>query len=137
VLWKENVGDQYAPLSTQTLVRILVVSRNESEPSYSLEEVDLKSNPRFEALSYTWEDYSCPGNNGEHQIISIHESRVLCITANLATILHQIHRLITNRTSSARIWIDQISVNQAVLQERTQQVSLMHKIYGQAELTLL
>jgi hypothetical protein len=37
------------------------------------------------------------------------------------------HRLIINRTSSARIWIDQICVNQAVLQERTQQVSLMHK----------
>jgi hypothetical protein len=57
---------QCVPLSIQTSVRIPVVSGNESEPSYSLEEVVLESNPQFEALSYTWEDYSCPVKDGEH-----------------------------------------------------------------------
>jgi hypothetical protein len=117
VLWKENFG-----LSVSTSLDIDVSDDtgcvgNESEPSHSFEEVDIESSPRFEPLSYTQEDYGCPGTNDKHISISINGSRVLRITFNLATILHQIYSLSLNSTSSVRKWIPKISVDQVDQQE--------------------
>lgn len=128
---------QYPPFSTPTAIRLLAVSGTESEPNYTLEEVDLDSSPKFECLSYTWQDDSLQGSNERSYLLDMATGGLLNITANLANILRNIHGLLTCDGSSGWIWIDQICVNQEDLEERSHQVSLMQKIYGQAERTLI
>jgi hypothetical protein len=128
---------QYPSFSTSTSVRLLVVSGTENEPRYTLEEVDLEGSPRYECLSYTWQDDSLVGGNERSVVLTIAGAGVLSITTNLANILRNIHGLLTDDNSPGRIWIDQICVNQEDLPERSQQVSLMQKIYGKAERTLI
>jgi hypothetical protein len=134
---------QYSSLSTPTSIRLLVVSGSHDAPSYEIEEADLTKKPRFEALSYTWNDYdneepeSIEGRANTYASIAIAGAGFLKITLHLVDILHHIHGLLVQPESSGRIWIDQIAVNQSDLDERSHQVSLMQQVYGQAERTLM
>ncbi|KAH6864733.1 heterokaryon incompatibility protein-domain-containing protein [Alternaria rosae] len=134
---------QYSPCSTPTSIRLLAVSGTQDSPSYAIEEVDLADSPRFEALSYTWTDYDneepkpSHGDLNPYGSIPISGAGSLRITLHLAGILQHIHGLLVQPESSGKIWIDQIAVNQHDLDERGHQVSLMQRIYGQAERTLM
>ena len=134
---------QYSPCSTPTSIRLLAVSGTQDAPAYAIEEVDLTETPRFEALSYTWTDYDdqepepIVGDTNTYSSIPITGAGSLRITVHLARILHHIHGLLVQSESSGKIWIDQIAVNQHDLDERGHQVSLMSRIYGQAERTLM
>jgi hypothetical protein len=78
--------------------------------------------PPYNALSYTWGDGKAKSNiriNGKN----------LTITLSLATALFHLRP----RSQPLRIWIDQISINQQDLKEKTEQVQHMGQIYRNAE----
>ena len=129
----------YTPLPTPTSIRLLTLEpERERNASAYLEDVDLDNNPHFEALSYTWQDPDAESlESGEENIhIRVEESGSLRITKNLHAILQHLIASLEPSTKR-RIWIDQISINQEDLEERSQQVSIMHRIYSQAEQTLI
>ncbi|KAE9367294.1 HET-domain-containing protein [Stipitochalara longipes BDJ] len=86
-----------------------------------LEVVDLEAHPRLEALSYVWGNPNPPEailcNGQQHPV-----------TPNLALALSRLRSPYMTRT----VWVDAICVNQADLEERSQQVQLMRVIYSQA-----
>jgi hypothetical protein len=82
--------------------------------------------PSYKALSYTWGDGKAKGD------VRINGKK-LTITLSLATALHHL-RL---RSEPLEIWIDQISINQEDLQEKTEQVQQMDRIYRNAEEALV
>ncbi|RYN99094.1 hypothetical protein AA0120_g1534 [Alternaria tenuissima] len=133
---------QYSALSPGS-IRVLAVSGTKDAPSYKIEVLNLADKPRFEALSYTWNDYdneeprAIDGNANTYASIPIAGAGSLKITLHLVHILNHIHGLLVQPGSSGRIWIDQIAVNQRDLDERSHQVALMQQIYGQAERTLM
>ncbi|OAG16751.1 hypothetical protein CC77DRAFT_943251, partial [Alternaria alternata] len=133
---------QYSALSPGS-IRVLAVSGTKDAPSYKIEVLNLTDKPRFEALSYTWNDYdneeprAIDGNANTYASIPIAGAGSLKITLHLVHILNHIHGLLVQPGSSGRIWIDQIAVNQRDLDERSHQVALMQQIYGQAERTLM
>lgn len=128
----------YPPLSTPTSVRLLVLSKRHNESFHQLEETELDDNPGFEALSYTWQDPDAdnPGGQDGSKDFHLGESSSLRITNNLDTILNHLKASLAPNTSR-KIWIDQICINQEDLEERGQQVSIMHRIYRQAEQTII
>jgi hypothetical protein len=134
---------RYTGLATPTSIRLLVVSGSREAPSYAIEDVDLNNKPRFEALSYTWRNYDIKGpgvmeaDDNLYIAIKIANSGLLHITTFLGRILQEMHDILVQPELSGRLWVDQISINQQDLDERSHQVSLMHRVYGQAERTLL
>ncbi|KAL9597505.1 MAG: hypothetical protein Q9219_005087 [cf. Caloplaca sp. 3 TL-2023] len=84
----------------------------------SIDDADVQ----FTALSYTWGDPSNPG------FIFLNDCCSLPITRNLEAALRHL-RL---QTESVRLWVDAICINQADLDEKTLQVSMMRDIYVSA-----
>ena len=114
----------YRPLRPNSYIRVLVV-----EPGYggellrcSLEELDLDSQPQFNALSYCWGDVS------DTRIISC-EGYSLSITKNLYDALLRLRK----PDLTLRIWADALCINQKDRAEQRQQVHLMRRIYQQSE----
>jgi hypothetical protein len=88
----------------------------------------------YKALSYTWGDGKAKSNmyiNGKK----------LTITLSLATALHHLRPktgpLKIWGSEPFKIWIDQISINQEDLQEKTEQVQHMGRIYRNTEEALV
>lgn len=85
-----------------------------------LEVVSLEDKPDYIALSYTW---------GERVL----DATIICnghqlhITTNLRDAL-----LRMRKTEAKAFWVDQISIDQSNLSERSQQVSIMRQIYRTA-----
>jgi hypothetical protein len=82
--------------------------------------------PTCSAVSYEW------GSNVREHVIFC-DNRVLKVTANLSLLLSKCRSL----DSSQLLWIDAISINQEDLDERSQQVQLMGKIYKNAAVVLM
>jgi hypothetical protein len=82
--------------------------------------------PPYNALSYTWGDGKAKSD------IRINE-KSLTVTLSLATALYHLRP----RSKPLRIWIDQISINQQDLQEKTEQVQHMDRIYRNTEEALV
>lgn len=79
----------------------------------------------YEALSYTWHSQELT------KTIFCNE-KLLHVTHNLYDALRALRR-----PSACRLlWIDAICINQADLQERSQQVSIMRQIYSRASLVI-
>jgi len=97
--------------------------------------IDLTNMPRYIALSYTWG----PSSNEEAAdgVTSDPTNSILCnghafsVTANLYNFL--VRAAQSDELASNHMWIDILCINQEDLDERTQQVSLMTKIYQSAE----
>lgn len=89
--------------------------------------VDLAEAPDYEALSYTWAD-----ENGDKSLtgaISCEpEDKRIPITRNCEAALRHLRLESETRV----LWIDAICINQSMLEERNQQVSIMSKIYSTA-----
>ncbi|KFA71687.1 hypothetical protein S40288_09533 [Stachybotrys chartarum IBT 40288] len=87
----------------------------------TLHKVALKSDPPpvYEALSYTWGDAS----DTREIVLNGH---VVSVTANLFLALRRLRLEDDVRV----MWVDAVCINQLDLDERSQQVSLMRKIYS-------
>ncbi|KAI3390761.1 hypothetical protein diail_8699 [Diaporthe ilicicola] len=101
-------------------------SRDE-ELRCSLTTVSLNDEPAFHALSYVWGDDTGKGR------INI-DDHVIPVSSSLATALKQLDSV---QLHSLPLWIDAICINQADLEERARQVSLMGRIFRQASHVLL
>ncbi|MCJ1374959.1 hypothetical protein MMC20_006192 [Loxospora ochrophaea] len=80
----------------------------------------------FEALSYTWHDQSLSE-------VIVCEGKTLNITAGLYDALVSLRQ----PSASRWIWIDQTCINQADVQERSEQVKSMRLIYNRASLVVV
>ncbi|KAF2855515.1 HET-domain-containing protein [Plenodomus tracheiphilus IPT5] len=121
----------YKPLQSQRHIRLLEISscipdEQNSQPSFSLIQAELPPNDtqfEFEAISYTW------GNPDRIFDIPIDRGASLIgLTANLAEALPHI----TKHSTTQRLWIDQLCINQADDVEKSIQVGLMSEIYKRA-----
>jgi hypothetical protein len=103
---------------------------------FALEVVDLKDEPDFVALSYTWGPADADDKDGnavsERMPIYINSCR-LDVYPNLFDALTQLVRSGFDRC----IWIDAICINQGDKDEATQQVRMMDTIYKSASSTVL
>ncbi|KAI0491039.1 heterokaryon incompatibility protein-domain-containing protein [Xylaria cf. heliscus] len=120
----------------------------------SMSIVDLEDSPKYDALSYTWGDpigmcstsqKTVPQSQWYMPTFEIEcDGQLISISANLYTALIAIRRMISkqdnpvpeqemqSRLHTGSLWIDAICINQADLDERSQQVGLMSRIYRQA-----
>ncbi|KAK0250798.1 hypothetical protein LTS16_014681 [Friedmanniomyces endolithicus] len=94
--------------------------------SFDIVHVALSSKPHYAALSYTW---GLPGNAGNVLICS----QYFPVRQNLFDALQRIY---SGKSIVSLLWVDAICINQgidaAALKERSVQVTLMERIYGQA-----
>lgn len=139
---------EYTPLRTPTSIRVLeVATHSPTHPLHLLiRQIDLDSHPTppFRCLSYTW------GTPFTHRHPSGHldparwsaQHPILLSDAGspaprLASVTTNLHEFLLQLRSSAPgspdanlpIWIDALSIHQADLAERAQQVNLMGRIY--------
>jgi hypothetical protein len=91
-------------------------------PLVSAARPDPGSEAMFEALSYVW------GDDAPFDKISVNDGYIY-IRQNLSIAL----RCLRHASQSRVLWIDAICINQEDLDEKNAQVSLMHKIYSQAQ----
>jgi len=129
---------QHKPLQSKRTIRIFNLSPAHDRKSPiqgSLLEVDLDSNPNFEALSYVW------GRPDPRRTIAIltpsatgfKPSFSLEVTPNCLSALQTLRF----RFRARRIWIDAICIDQTSTSEKNQQVPLMAEIYGKAKQVLV
>ncbi|KAL2203445.1 hypothetical protein CC79DRAFT_1279122, partial [Sarocladium strictum] len=111
---------KYQTLTAPNDIRLLdILPGRSGEPlCISLRIVNLDTRPDYEALSYVWGDPTitrnlrCNGND-------IH------VTTNLHDALTQLR--LTDRPRT--LWADALCINQADLDEKAQQIRIMHLIY--------
>jgi len=113
----------YKGLSTGD-IRILIIhpSHDVDAPICCALDIQKLEGESFQALSYVW------GKAGVKTTIYVNQVP-LQVTWNLAVALLHLRRT----TEHIRIWIDAVCINQDVIDERNQQVSMMHEIYDVAE----
>jgi hypothetical protein len=140
----------WAPLGTVRIPHKIVHAENGSKTSTSLTEQNTtqhqnsttsseghtipnkseskstQSSSTYKALSYTWGDCKVKS------VISVNEKK-LTITESLATALYHIRP----RSQSLKIWVDQICINQEDLQEKTDQVRRMDRVYRNTDEALI
>jgi hypothetical protein len=85
-----------------------------------------KGTDLYEALSYTW------GGSNKPRSISINKQN-LAVTENLHAALLRLR----DRSFERILWIDAICIDQDNLEEKSQQVQLMAKIYSKASHVLV
>lgn len=98
----------------------------------SLRIICLDAGPIYKALSYVWGDPSNAGDSGN--TLEIGNSKVP-ITTNLQMALRQLRSLAGDTIIT--LWVDAVCINQADLDERTHQVSMMRDIYASAERVII
>ena len=89
--------------------------------AFRIDVFDAGNLPPYEALSYTWNDYS--------RKTLILSASSLMITGNLANAM----KLLQLQSSPRRLWIDALCINQDDEEEKTQQVQKMRDIYSGAQ----
>jgi hypothetical protein len=117
----------YTELPTRKSVRLLKLTSGSGKGnlSCSLEVIDDYNNaPKYHCLSYCW---------GETSAINLTNlecnGTVIAITKNLHAALTQISR----NGQTQYLWADAISINQADIPERNQQVAIMDEIFQHSE----
>lgn len=120
---------QYTPLTSQLRTRVLILepALHSSIPLCGqLSEISLDSSSDcvpYEALSYTW------GGQQPCLPLRLSDCKELLITPNADAALRRL-RL---RSKQYVIWVDSICINQANLEEKGNQVSIMRMIYHKSE----
>jgi Heterokaryon incompatibility protein (HET) len=117
----------YEPLHTATSTRIvsLYPGPGHQQLSASLIQVNLLDSPFYEAVSYTWG----PPHNKHIIIVNGHP---ILIRKNLHDALIRLRPEDTDR----QLWIDALSISQADLQEKAQQVQMIGEIFKGAQRVL-
>jgi hypothetical protein len=93
--------------------------------SWTMQHIALDSEPRFEALSYTW------GSQIDTYPISCNR-RLLRIHHNLHNALPYLAQRNEDSAETLPLWIDAVCINQADDNEKSIQINLMNLIYKQA-----
>lgn len=93
--------------------------------SWTIQHIALASEPKFEALSYTW------GPQIDTYPISCNR-RLLRIHHNLHSALPYLARRNRDTAQALPLWIDAVCINQADDDEKSIQINLMNLIYKQA-----
>ena len=122
-------AERSSPLDQQNNeIRILILQPGaEADEVYcSLETYQLEHCREFEALSYAW------GDPKPVEPIFVGESRVL-IAHNLSVALRHLRHIHSSRV----LWIDAVCINQADVDERNRQVSVMNRVYSAAKQVLI
>ncbi|KAK0736613.1 heterokaryon incompatibility protein-domain-containing protein [Apiosordaria backusii] len=133
---EEAKGYTFKILHTPTSVRLLTIFPAEDYMAPlkgEIRNVDLRTNPRYDALSYTWADED--GETAKTSRIALMFNpkkgtyRQLGIGHNCELAMRRLRRKHKKRT----VWIDAVCINQADLEERSQQVRLMSRIFVSAQ----
>ncbi|KAH0496060.1 hypothetical protein TgHK011_003443 [Trichoderma gracile] len=140
---KPHKAYEYSPLSPEKrifrLVQLLpprpsIIPGIVGTIRIRLVEADLDAGVRYDALSYSWN--VPPGQRGPDRQIIIETddgSRRLCIFPALEIALFHL----VSQDMADLIFIDQISINQKDMNEKSHQVSLMQDIYMNSARTLV
>lgn len=115
-------------IDVSTNIRLLEIlpADDETAPiSCTLRVIALQESPTYTALSYVWG----PPTPARDILVN---SEPFTVRENLWNFLHQARK---DRRTCA-FWIDAICIDQDSNQERTHQVSMMGKIYSEAELAI-
>lgn len=153
----------YSPLPTPSSIRVLeilnatVLVEGQFLLAHQISTVDLKDDPTYYALSYTWGNprmvYKA-GRDDDAELRSaadqcfpiLCDGRILMVSRNLYDALKQLREsdelgpLVegqTNLSPLRYIWIDAICINQGDTPERNSQVEMMGEIYKSASLVLV
>ena len=127
----------YGSLPTGDSIRLLkIVSTGaEGQPKVSLTTTSLSNSAlSFNALLYTWgnpfdkEHPYYTAYNDDKSSVSCEESSIK-VTENLMDALRELSQ--DMQLSDSYIWIDAICINQENVDERTQHIKLMSKIYSE------
>ncbi|KAI1121701.1 heterokaryon incompatibility protein-domain-containing protein [Nemania abortiva] len=150
----------YTPLPRPSCIRLLTIWPGERADAIycSLRVVDLDQRPRYTALSYTWElgaswksttynffRLSAMGEQGNDSkaeglvgVADETKKKIICnnqvaeVQPNLYSCLLQLRQ-----TQPGDYWIDAFCMNQNDDEEKAVQVPMMHRIYGDASLTIV
>jgi hypothetical protein len=127
-VWNTVPMYKYEPLSLPTAIRLLQITPGERDDPVccKLIELDLDSNPSYEALSYVW------GVDAPSQNILCDDHRHI-VRQNLRDALSSLR----HNDSLRMLWADAICINQEDPTERSLQVKLMGTIYSKAERTIV
>lgn len=127
------------PSLQPTQIRILLLHPGTGrDPVYgSLWRGDIEDAPRYEALSYRWQDV--PAHKDCRTVPHIHivdglDMKLFPISKSLVEALFTIRE---NQSQDRALWIDQISINQTDEDEKSGQVPNMGRIYSEAKKTLI
>ena len=116
---------QYQPVATTKCeIRLLRIHKAMSRESPLLIQIftaSLDDLPEYVALSYVW------GSSQRNCGIICSDGSMLRVTPSLFTALQE-----ARQQSFQVVWADQVCINQEDLLERSQQVTLMRRIYQQA-----
>ncbi|KAK4178058.1 heterokaryon incompatibility protein-domain-containing protein [Triangularia setosa] len=133
---EEAKGYTFNILHTPTSVRLLTVFPAEDYMAPlrgEIKDVDLRTNPKYNALSYTWADEDGETAKTSHISLLFNPKngtyRELRIGHNCELAMRRLRRKDRKRT----VWIDAVCINQADLEERSQQVKLMSRIFISAK----
>ncbi|KAK8206960.1 heterokaryon incompatibility protein-domain-containing protein [Phyllosticta capitalensis] len=123
---------QYAPLEGPNSFRILELLPGEihETPRCNIVHVSMDEKPQYEALSYVW---------------SLGKATIYCgssnVTFRVSVTCIRALKYLRLRDKSRSLWIDAICINQedspAAIEEKDQQVKMMHKIYENASRVLI
>ncbi|KAM7203285.1 Ankyrin repeat-containing domain protein [Rhypophila sp. PSN 637] len=132
---------EYRSLSSPTSIRLLELHPAETESdilSFTLFELDLDKFPYYETLSYEWGEPAA-------SVTALCNGKPILLTPNLKQVMTRIRSSLPRPTPSPNsaatnqgriLWIDAVCINQASLRERSHQVSMMRRIYYDAESTI-
>lgn len=137
----------YAPLPHPRCIRLLEIHEQSTGPllNCTLHVCDLDTALVFDALSYTWGNPLPPIHHTSGPSIWTMQRPILCngtlirVTTNLHTALRKVHDYITKPGAlpvSRLLWVDAVCINQADIEERSAQVSIMEDIYSRARMVI-
>ncbi|KAK0618886.1 heterokaryon incompatibility protein-domain-containing protein [Immersiella caudata] len=144
----------YEPLPTSTSIRLLkLLSKTESGLLHiSLKTVDLRNDPAYRALSYSWGnphangvDFTVYYNSVADEYSASHRIPIACggkrlhIQQNLFDALCQLSTSGDSDEDDADgyLWVDALCINQQDYAERAAQVKIMDQVYSKAAHTVI
>ncbi|RYF13149.1 MAG: HET domain-containing protein, partial [Oxalobacteraceae bacterium] len=113
-----TISERHRPFGHQIRVLDLLPGSRSDAICCQIRIIDLKSDEKYEALSYVW------GDRAEEAHIDV-SGDSFAVTRNLHAALARLRDVQERRT----LWIDQICIEQANNEERGRQVSMMRDIY--------
>ncbi|KAL8721251.1 MAG: hypothetical protein Q9225_002028 [Loekoesia sp. 1 TL-2023] len=120
----------YQPLKSKASIRLLKLGCRDSNEARKVDcevfEVELSTQPKFEAISYTWGKPPFTANLET-------PSGSIRIPQNLANALQQL----TPRENPSYLWADAVCIDQSNNSERSSQVAIMGDIFQKARRVLV
>ena len=121
-------NDLYKPLSSPSCIRLLSVTRqSRNVVTCSLAAFELEEAPEYEAISYAWGDAT--------------EQRVIIVDGRTVSIRHNLYNAILRFTCKtgqgpSLFWVDALCISQDDLDEKSRQMAMIGRIFGQARCVL-